>query len=240
MTGRDLLTSRDVTGLVFTGEMYGVQVDQLATILSVDVRRARAVASRWLLAGYARSARIGPGPAWIWLTKSGLTACGLRFAAVSPALSRLAHIRAVTSARLALSATGSFAESGAYWRSERRLRAGYRVGVKEHLPDGEVHWPSDAPVPWAGECWAIEAELTRKTLARTTSIMRAVLARTGDYGCPAADAAVPGLPPRHARVLYVCSAAALPTVSRARALLGPLAPRVEVRSLPASAALPAP
>ena len=42
------------------------------------------------------------------------------------------------------------------------------------------------------ERWAIEAELTPKTVARTTAIMREILTRTGDYGCPAADAVVPG------------------------------------------------
>jgi hypothetical protein len=67
--------------------------------------------------------------------------------------------------------------------------------------------------------------------------MREILARTGDYGCPAADAAVPGRPPRHARALYVCSPAALATVLRAREALGPLAARVEVRELPPGALL---
>src|SRR3984957_16859046 len=89
---------------------------------------------------------------------------------------------------------------------------------------------------WAGECWAVEAELTRKTVRRTAAIMAEILTRTGDYGCPAAEVRVPGLPPRHARVLYVCSAAARPTVIRARAALpGALAARVEVRGLPAGA-----
>ena len=77
---------------------------------------------------------------------------------------------------------------------------------------------------WAGECWAVEAELTRKTVRRTAAIMAEILTRTGDYGCPAAEVRVPGSPPRHARVLYVCSAAARPTVVRARdALPGALA-----------------
>jgi hypothetical protein len=76
---------------------------------------------------------------------------------------------------------------------------------------------------------------------RTAAIMAEILTRTGDYGCPAAEVRVPGLPPRHARVLYVCSAAARPTVARARdALPGALGGRVEIRGLPASAALPGP
>jgi hypothetical protein len=138
---------------------------------------------------------------------------------------------------------------------------GSRIALREHLPDGEVHWPDpgvppgdDAPggeapggeaaaeaPAWAGECWAIEAELTRKTVRRTAAIMAEILTRTGDYGCPAAEVRVPGSLPRHARVLYVCSAAARPTVERARdALPGALAGRVEIRALPAGAALPGP
>jgi hypothetical protein len=157
---------------------------------------------------------------------------------------------------------------------------GSRVPLREHLPDGEVHWPEPdgAPMPgppgpqpsgaelagpqpsgpelagpepaagqargavpaWAGECWAIEAELTRKTVRRTAVIMSEILTRTGDYGCPAAEVTVPGRLPRHARVLYVCSPAARPTVTRARdALPGVLAGRVEIRGLPGGAALDA-
>jgi len=224
--------------MLFTGEMYGVQLDQLAVLLGASLPRARAVAARWRRLGYAQSARLGPGPAWTWLTRAGLTACGLRYAATPPALSRLAHIRAVTEVRFALEATSDYRRAGAFWSGERRLRArmGGRAGVREHLPDGEIHWPDGAPVPWAGECWAVEAELTRKTVARTAAIMRELLSRTGDYGCPAADVAVPGRPPRHARALYVCSAAARPTVTRAREALGPLGARIEIRDLPPSAA----
>ena len=171
----------------------------------------------------------------------------------------------MTAVRIALESTAGYPAAGAYWRSERRLRArmGNRVPLREHLPDGEVHWPDPGVAPgddapgdeaagsgaavgvgapaWAGECWAVEAELTRKTVRRTAAIMAEILTRTGDYGCPAAEVRVPGSLPRHARVLYVCSAAARPTVVRARdALPGALAGRVEIRGLPASAALPGP
>jgi len=241
-----MLTARDIDGLVFTAEMYGLQLDQLGVLLGVPAERARVIAGRWRQRGFADMARLGPGPAWIWITRQGLATCGLHYTATPPALSRLAHIRAVAATRLALEATDAYRQSGAYWRGERRLHTGYRVGVREHLPDGELHWPDTAPdtapgttpPPWAGECWAIEAELTRKTVTRTTAIMRELLARTGDYGCPAADASVPGRPPRHARALYLCSPAALPTVARARDELGPLAARIEIRDLPPDAAFP--
>jgi hypothetical protein len=225
--------------LVFTGEMYAVQLDQLSAVLGATPRRATAQVARWRAAGTADAAVLSTGSRWVWLTRTGLVACGLPYRASPPGLSRLAHLRAVTAVRLALAATPQFASAGAFWRSERRLRAriGGRIGLREHVPDAEVHWPDSAAVPWAGECWAIEAELTAKTAARTVTIMREMLARTGDYGCLAADVQVPGRPPRHARAVYVCTRAALPVVSRARYELGDLAARVEIRLLPPNAEL---
>jgi hypothetical protein len=227
---------RNSDALIFAADMYGIQFDQLAQLVGGE-RTARAAAARWRELGYAETARLGPGPAWLWVTRAGLAACGLGYKPAQPALSRLAHIRAVGAARLALEATAGFREAGGYWRCERRIRSRHGVGVRQHLPDAEVHWPDGSGVSWAGECWAVEAELSAKTVARTTAIMREILARTGDYGCPAAEAVVPGRPPRHARALYLCSPAALPTVLRARTALGPLGARVEVRDLPAGASL---
>jgi hypothetical protein len=231
----------DAAGLLFTAEMYGVQPDHLAAALGVSEARARRVAAGWRARRYAESARLGPGGPWTWLTRAGLAACGLRYTAAPPALGRLAHIRAVAAVRLALESAPRYAAAGGYWRSERRLRArmGGRVGLREHIPDGEVHWPDGAPVPWAGECWAIEAELTPKTAGRTAAIMRELLARTGDYGCPAAEIRAAG-PPRHARVIYLCTPAARPTVTRAREALGGASARVEIRHLPPGAVLAPP
>jgi hypothetical protein len=227
---------RNSDALIFAADMYGIQLDQLATLVGGE-RTARAAAARWRELGYAQTARLGPGPAWLWVTRAGLAACGLGYKPAQPALSRLAHIRAVAAARLALEATAGFGAAGGYWRCERRIRSRHGVGIRQHLPDAEVHWPDGSGVSWAGECWAVEAELSPKTVARTTAIMREILARTGDYGCPAAEAAVPGRLPRHARALYLCSPAALSTVLRARTALGPLGARVEVRDLPPGALL---
>ena len=230
-------------GLVFTAEMYGVQLDQLATALAVPQRRAVALVANWTSSGLADAAKLGPGPRWVWLTRAGLARCGLPYSAATPALSRLAHLRAVTATRLALTAIPQFRQAQAFWRSERRLRARFsrKIALREHLPDGEVHWPDQAgpaAVAWAGECWAIEAELTPKTLTKTVAVMREVLTRTGDYGCAASEVTVPGRPPRHTRVIYLCSPAAQPVVTRARDALGSLAPRVEIRLLPAEAQWP--
>ena len=228
-----------LTGLLFTAEMYGVQLDLLAARLGISQPAARATVARWRQQGHADWAQLGPGRRWVWLTQAGLAACGLPYRAGAPALPRLAHLRAVTAVRLALESAPGYAAAGGYWRSERRLRArmGSRVPLREHLPDGEVHWPDGTPrsgrkntVSWAGECWAIEAELTRKTVSRTAAIMTEILTRTGDYGCLAAEVRVPGRAPRHTRVLYLCSPAARPVVLRARRALGPsLAARIEVR-----------
>jgi hypothetical protein len=233
------LSQRDIAGLVFTAEMYGVQLDQLATVLALSEQSARAAAARWRARGYADTARLGPGKPWFWLTRAGLTACGLHYTFAPPALSRLAHLRAVTAIRLALQASDTYLTAAAHWRSERHLRARIgKVGAREHIPDGEVTWPDTANVSYAGECWAIEAELTAKTASRTVSIMRELLTRTGDYGCPAAERLRPSAPPLHARVLYLCSGAARPTVLRARGALGPaLGARIEVRGLPPGAHL---
>jgi len=237
------LADQDRTALPFLADMYGLQLDQLAELLGLNTRQTRALLARWVDQKLAGSGTLSPGPPWVWLTRAGLRAVGARYPAATPALPRLAHLRAVTAVRLALESAAAYLDGGAHWRSERRLRTagGGRVGGRDHLPDAEVHWP-DAPAPgpaapWAGECWAIEAELTPKTVARTAAIMREVLTRTGDYGCPAAHARVPGEPPRHARVVYLCSPAAAGTVGRARDALGSLGARVESRPLPSGAYL---
>jgi hypothetical protein len=245
LSQRAELASRHAAELLFTAEMYGLQLDQLAELLGGTMRQARALAGRWSSSGLADTAVLSQGPPWVWLTRGGLQACGLKYSPGPPALARLGHTRAVTAARLALQSVPVYLDGGAHWRSERHLRArlGSHRGVRDHLPDAEVHWPDapagGAPPAWAGECWAIEAELTPKTLARTMAIMREVLARTGDYGCPAAEARMAGLPPRHARAVYLCSPAATGTVLRAKDALGSLGGRIEVRTLPATAYLPA-
>jgi hypothetical protein len=241
-TGTRGLAVRDVAALAFAADMYGIQLDQLARLTGGE-RPARAAAARWRELGYADTARLSTGPSWLWVTKAGLAALGLSYTSAQPALSRLAHIRAVAATRIALEGTGGYHAANAFWRCERRIRSRHGVGLRQHLPDAEVHWPDGAcgtggaPIGWAGECWAVEAELTPKTVARTTAIMRSILLRTGDYGCTVAEVAVPGSPPRHARALYLCSPAALSTVLRARAELGPLSARIEVRDLPPGALL---
>src|SRR6185312_4956811 len=93
------LAGCDIDALVFTAEMYGVQLDQLAAVLGVSVAYQRA---------------------------------------------------------------------RPFWRGERRIRAAVRASLRDHLPDGELHWPAGAALSWAGECWAVQAELTHQAVTRTS------------------------------------------------------------------------
>jgi hypothetical protein len=229
------LSDRDVAGLLLAGDMYGSAYDLLASFLGVRPDRLRGIVARWRRAGYVQSGRLGPGPAWCWLTRSGLAVTGQRYAPARPALARLAHIRAVLAIRLSLEASDAYRDGRAWWRSERRIRAaaGGHVGGG-HIPDAEVSWPDLLASAYAGQCWAIEAELTPKPLARTAAIMAGLLARAADYqpGAP------PGPGPRYDRVVYLAASPARSVVERAAASLpGGQRARLVVRDLPAGAVL---
>ncbi|MGI8450087.1 MAG: hypothetical protein ACR2MP_23495 [Streptosporangiaceae bacterium] len=90
--GKVRVSDRDIAGLMLCGEMYGAPYDLLAAYLDVQPDRLRGIAVRWRAAGWAETGRLGPGPAWCWLTRPGLAALGLRFAAGRPSLGRLAHL----------------------------------------------------------------------------------------------------------------------------------------------------
>jgi site-specific DNA recombinase len=104
--------------------MHGAPYDLLASFLGVREDRLRSIVSRWRKAGYADTGRLGPGPAWVWLTRSGLAVTGQGFAPSPPSLARLAHLRAVLAVRLSLEAGDAWDAGQAHWRSERRLRDG--------------------------------------------------------------------------------------------------------------------
>jgi len=140
----------------------------------------------------------------------------------------------VTEVRLALERTNSWRQSRAWWRSERSILAGEFPARLGHAPDGEVHYLAGSGMPWAGEVWAVEVELSRKSVARVASIMEETLDRTSDFGVPARPE-VPGVAPRYARVVYVASASSVMTVLHARAQVGPpRSERIDVHDLPDS------
>ena len=218
------LTQRDIDGLVLCGEHYAAPYDLLAAALRIgSPANMYRLMTRWRDTGYAATGQLGHGPSWCWLTREGMAATGLGFPVTRPALTRLAHIRAVLAARLWLEARPAWTQGQAWWHSERRLKAAQlppgRRGHREHVPDAEIHWPSLDGSPHAGQVWAIEVELTPKPLVRTSQIMTGLL-----------------VPPRYARVLYLTAAAAESVVTRAAATLpGQEQARLTVQNLPRSA-----
>lgn len=91
------------------------------------------------------------------------------------------------------------------------------------MPDAEIWWPSTDTSPYAGQVWAVEVELTAKSLGRTTAIMGGLLAG----------------PARYAQVLYLTGAPARPVVTRAAAAVpADRQARIITRDLPLSAFMP--
>ena len=230
------VSGRDIDGLILCGEMYGAPYDLLADYLNVQPDRLRGIVTRWRAAGYAETGRLGPGPAWCWLTRRGLAALGLRFAPGRPSLGRLAHLRAVLAARLALESSPAGQAGQPWWRAERRIRAaadgGADGGAWGHIPDAEACWAEIPGSRYPGERWAIEAELTPKPLARTAAIMAGLLYRRTGYG----PAAKPHDRPHYDRAFYLVSPPARSAVTRAAATLpAPLQARVTIRDLPPEA-----
>jgi hypothetical protein len=223
--GRVRLQQRDIDGLLLVAEHYAAPYDLLSAALAVTPPRLRGITARWRAAGLAATGTLGPGPAWCWLTPAGMAASGHRWPAGPPSLARLAHIRAVLATRISLQADPGYAEAGAWWHAERRIRAALPASAaRPHIADAEIHWPSAPPGPRAGQVWAVEVELTAKTAARTARIMARLLARPG-----------------YARVIYLTAPAARPVVTVTAARLpDSQRNRVEVRDLPPSAFLPAP
>jgi hypothetical protein len=211
------LTQRDIDGLMLCGEHGGVPFDLLAAALRVSEERVHTITARWRRAGYAATGRLGLGPGWCWLTREGMTATGLGFPVGRPALGRLAHMRAVLAAWAWMRDSEAWQRWQPWWESERRLRASTSAaGRGGHVPDAEVHWPSLDGCSYAGQVWAIEAELTPKAAARTARIMGELLASA-----------------RYAQVVYLTAPAARPVVLRAAASLPPgERARVVVRDLP--------
>jgi len=211
----------DIDGLVLCAEHYGAPYDLLAAALGAQPARLRGTVARWRRAGYAASGRLGPGPAWCWVTPAGMGAAGLGYHAGRPAIGRLAHIRAVLAARLWLQASPAWHQGHAWWQAGRHIRAA-RGGVgARHLPDAEIHWPSLAASPYAGQVWAVEVELTPKPLARTTKII------SGLQGLA-----------RYAQVIYLTAPAARLVVAMAADALPAHGVPVVIRDLPPFALTP--
>jgi hypothetical protein len=153
-----------------------------------------------------------------------MSAAGFGYPARRPSLARLAHIRAVFAARLWLSGSPAWTQARPWWNSERRLRAARPAGpAAGHVPDAEIWWPSTGTSPYAGQVWAVEVELTAKSLGRTTAIMGELLSG----------------PARYAQVLYLTAPPARPVVTRAAAgVPADWQARMIIRDLPPAAFTP--
>ena len=82
------LSGRTIAGLLLCAEHYAAPYDLLTAALNVQPARLRGIVARWRSAGYARTGTLGPGPAWCWLTREGMAACGTAYPARPPALAR--------------------------------------------------------------------------------------------------------------------------------------------------------
>jgi len=221
--GEIRLSRRDSYGLSLCAEHDAAPCDLLAAALGLQPARLRGTLAGWRKAGLVVTGRVDAGPAWCWLSPAGMAATGLGYPTGRPAVTRLAHLRAVLAARLWLEASPSFRQGAPWWHSARRLRSALPGPAAGHVPDAEIHWPTLPGLPYGGQVWALEAELAPSSLARTARIMDGLLSGPGEYG----------------HVLYLTSPAARPVVTRAAAGLAPdRHVRVMIRDLPSSAFTP--
>ena len=146
-----------------------------------------------------------------------MTATGLGFPALRPALGRLAHIRAVLAARLWLEAGPAWAAGSAWWHSERRLRAAQPARRARRAPAGRGD-----PLAQHPRQPVRRADVGRRSRAHPQA--------AGPHGADHGRAAVS--PMRYAQVIYLTAPAAGPVVTRAAAALpAGEQPRVVVRAL---------
>ncbi|WP_156910306.1 hypothetical protein [Nocardia mangyaensis] len=158
------LSPRDMAGLTILAEMYGAPMDVVGEMLGVSSSRTYRIVAKWSAAGMISDRRPRPvlGPAWIFPTKSTAEALldrPVRYWVPTPKMA--AHTKAVFQLRLAL--TGMDLDR---WISERTLRAD--VGMvkagqpRPHIHDGRFYNS-------AGDLWAVEVELTPKSIAAARS-----------------------------------------------------------------------
>lgn len=160
-------TERDGELLRFIGEQYAITVPQLASLLRCSERNVRFLRQRWLGAGWVHSHPLRwRGPALLWLTGSGIRACGSPYRSWRPNAALAAHIEAVTDVRLLLDRELGLGR----WSCERALAQAFpsRSAQRPHLPD--------AILEHGGERIAVEVELTLKSRARLQAIVEELAA----------------------------------------------------------------
>ena len=175
------MTPRDIELLRVAGEQYALTLPQLARLMGRSVHAGRWLRDRWEHAGWARGAAIVVGqPVLVWPTQSGMRLAGLDFRAWRPNPGAVAHIVAVTEARMHIAAKRPDAE----WISERDL-------LRER-PSNDLHTPDAIAVVDEREA-AVEVELTQKSRRRLEPIVRDLASRFDAvwyFAAPAARHAV--------------------------------------------------
>ena len=176
------VTDRDVRGMSWVVEMYGMPFDLLRRVLATSDSAARNVVSRWRRAGWVETGSRGAGPMWVWATEAGIREFGRHpYAPNVPSAARVAHLRAAIVVRLYCEQSPAYQDRRLDWRSEREIRweMGQRIGssaAREHVPDAEA----EVDTPAGGRTRiAIEVEITPKDLARTLAIMRLLVDQRG-------------------------------------------------------------
>ena len=146
-------TPEEVSGLRLLSEQGAIPMDQLARFLDVDSEKTEKIVRELEQTGCVQKDRPLQGDAsWVWLRHRGARLSEAGFAASKPAISRLAHTRAINEARLFVTKR---APEGR-WLCERALRRRNEPGLK--VPD--------AIFEIEGERHAIEVELTPKAARR--------------------------------------------------------------------------
>jgi hypothetical protein len=177
------LSSQDLAALTWMSEQYALRLDQLAAVMRVPGRAARAAAERLVDAGVARRRWIlVDEPSWIWLTAAGQRLVGNGLKAWRPRIGNLAHVAAVNDVRLHVRARAPEAE----WVCERTLSLDHRG--RDHVPD--------AVVLTGREQHAIEVELTPKASRTLDEILAELCARYDRvvyFAAPLAKARLHGL-----------------------------------------------
>jgi hypothetical protein len=171
--GQYLLTPRDLSILKWIGHQYAVRLDQLQVLMTRESPEQKKMHGNLIGystmmdrvyklrdAGYLSYARVlAHGPGWCWLTRAGMDATGLDFAARAPSWINLNHIYAINQVRLYA--------NWRYWHAERSIRSSGKEGP---IPDAVI-WESDEDREQRRSI-AIEVELSLKHVVQRERKLR--------------------------------------------------------------------
>ena len=169
-------TARDLDLLRWIGDQFAVNTDQLKTLMnrwkranepnwqdaSLSDETVKWLIDRWRKAGWVESRKLlAREPAWVWLSKEGLTEMGLEYPVYTPVAGRLNHIYLVNMVRLYIEKKRG---DEVQWISERQINVERKKEGKRHMVDGEA--------VYQGTVIGVEVEQTQKSKRRLASIVR--------------------------------------------------------------------